>query len=76
MSRIQTLFEMDGWRKFAVVILVLLLGFVLVLATKMTGDAWGFLAGSVATAFISGEVAGYAVKTKAAANASTVANNP
>lgn len=68
MSKIQTLFEMDGWRKFAVVVLAYMLSFVLVLFSKMTGDAFGFLAGSLGSAFIAGEVGGYAVKTKAANN--------
>lgn len=62
----KSLFEMDGWRKLVVVVLVLLLGFALVIANKMTGDAWGMLAGGVATAFVTAEVAGYSVKTRAA----------
>lgn len=69
MSKIQTLFEMDGWRKFAVVVLAFMLSFILVLASKMTGDAFGFLAGSLGSAFLGAEVAGYNVKAKARAAA-------
>lgn len=73
MSNIKSLFEMDGWRKFAIVVLAFTFAFILALVDEMSGDAVGWLFGSLGSAFITGEVGGYLVKTKAGGNTTTQA---
>ncbi len=66
MTLLNDLVEKDGWRKFTFAIWITSLGFILALLSKMSGEAFGTMAGATMLFLGASEVAGQAVKQNAA----------